>query len=200
MLMMLHLLEMFRQPVDYGVTFLINNFFVNIIQNITCTGIFGVVNFPLATVPQYHQVPIHMHKDSRVFLSRWPVPFSMFLSLCVCRLSLVHFPFAIVIHYHHVHRDVIVCFFPFASPIQHHHIPVPVRGDVRGCRPWHHHAHLCSLDGHQRETTGQQMVGQWGELTALIARFMGPTWGPSRADRTQVGPMNLIIWEQSVSI
>ena len=23
----------------------------------------------------------------------------------------------------------------------------------------------------------------------LIARFMGPTWGPSRADRTQVGPM-----------
>ena len=26
-------------------------------------------------------------------------------------------------------------------------------------------------------------------LTALIARFMGPTWGPSGADRTQVGPM-----------
>ena len=26
-----------------------------------------------------------------------------------------------------------------------------------------------------------------------IARFMGPTWGPSRADRTQVGPMNLAI-------
>ena len=24
---------------------------------------------------------------------------------------------------------------------------------------------------------------------ALIARFMGPTWGPSGADRTQVGPM-----------
>ena len=23
----------------------------------------------------------------------------------------------------------------------------------------------------------------------LIARFVGPTWGPSRADRTQVGPM-----------
>ena len=27
----------------------------------------------------------------------------------------------------------------------------------------------------------------------LIARFMGPTWGPSGADRTQVGPM-LAIW------
>ena len=26
-------------------------------------------------------------------------------------------------------------------------------------------------------------------LVFLIARFMGPTWGPSGADRTQVGPM-----------
>ena len=26
-------------------------------------------------------------------------------------------------------------------------------------------------------------------VLTLIARFMGPTWGPSRADRTQVGPM-----------
>ena len=26
-------------------------------------------------------------------------------------------------------------------------------------------------------------------LASLIARFMGPTWGPSGADRTQVGPM-----------
>ena len=25
-------------------------------------------------------------------------------------------------------------------------------------------------------------------ITSLIARFMGPTWGPSGADRTQVGP------------
>ena len=28
---------------------------------------------------------------------------------------------------------------------------------------------------------------------SLIARFMGPTWGPSEADRTQVGPM-LALW------
>ena len=27
------------------------------------------------------------------------------------------------------------------------------------------------------------------QSTALIARFMGPTWGPPGADRTQVGPM-----------
>ena len=27
----------------------------------------------------------------------------------------------------------------------------------------------------------------------LIARFMGPTWGPSGSDRTQVGPMNFAI-------
>ena len=26
-------------------------------------------------------------------------------------------------------------------------------------------------------------------IVTLIARFMGPTWGPSGADRTQVGPM-----------
>ena len=26
-------------------------------------------------------------------------------------------------------------------------------------------------------------------MLSLIARFMGPTWGPSGADRTQVGPM-----------
>ena len=29
--------------------------------------------------------------------------------------------------------------------------------------------------------------------STLIARFMGPTWGPSGADRTQVGPM-LVPW------
>ena len=29
--------------------------------------------------------------------------------------------------------------------------------------------------------------------TPQIARFMGPTWGPSGADRTQVGPM-LALW------
>ena len=30
--------------------------------------------------------------------------------------------------------------------------------------------------------------GDLGLLT-LIARFLGPAWGPSGADRTQVGPM-----------
>ena len=30
-------------------------------------------------------------------------------------------------------------------------------------------------------------------IISLIATFMGPTWGPSGADRTQVGPM-LAIW------
>ena len=34
--------------------------------------------------------------------------------------------------------------------------------------------------------------GIYGSFT-LIARFMGPTWGPSGADRTQVGPM-LTLW------
>ena len=30
-------------------------------------------------------------------------------------------------------------------------------------------------------------------VTSLIARFMGPTWGPSGSDRIQVGPM-LVSW------
>ena len=30
--------------------------------------------------------------------------------------------------------------------------------------------------------------GNFSQIS-LIARFMGPTWGPSEADRTQVGPM-----------
>ena len=29
----------------------------------------------------------------------------------------------------------------------------------------------------------------WTDEATLIGRFIGPTWGPSRADRTQVGPM-----------
>ena len=36
----------------------------------------------------------------------------------------------------------------------------------------------------------EQLVLAWErDGASLIARFMGPTWGPSRADRTQVGPM-----------
>ena len=35
--------------------------------------------------------------------------------------------------------------------------------------------------------TGKMTSLYW--IRALIARFMGPTWGPSGADRTQVGPM-----------
>ena len=30
---------------------------------------------------------------------------------------------------------------------------------------------------------------RWNQKTSLIARFMGPTWCPPGADRTQVGPM-----------
>ena len=33
------------------------------------------------------------------------------------------------------------------------------------------------------------IVFSFSHCTTLIARFMGPTWGPSGSDRTQVGPM-----------
>ena len=32
-------------------------------------------------------------------------------------------------------------------------------------------------------------IDRQGIELSLIARFMGPTWGPAGADRTQVGPM-----------
>ena len=37
-------------------------------------------------------------------------------------------------------------------------------------------------------------------ITSLIASFMGPTWDPPGADRTQVGPMKMAIWDNIVTI
>ena len=45
----------------------------------------------------------------------------------------------------------------------------------------HHSAFICSGGlGHH--------WAYW-QLTTMIVRFMGPTWGPPGAERTQVGPM-----------
>ena len=44
----------------------------------------------------------------------------------------------------------------------------------------------------------RQILYAWKYGISLIARFMGPTWGPSGADRTQVGPM-LAAWTGMVS-
>ena len=43
-----------------------------------------------------------------------------------------------------------------------------------------------TLSLHQNKTTASSITRKW---LSLIARFMGPTWGPSGADRTQVSPM-----------
>ena len=40
-----------------------------------------------------------------------------------------------------------------------------------------------------REGSVHTSTGNTTQKASLIARFMGPTWGPSGADRTQVGPM-----------
>ena len=37
-------------------------------------------------------------------------------------------------------------------------------------------------------------------VQTLIAWFMGPTWGPSGADRTQVGPMNFAISGEAATL
>ena len=59
--------------------------------------------------------------------------------------------------------------------IIHNHILLP-HGWIIICELW--------LDVFGRKLT---------MLISLIAKFMGPTWGPSGADRTQVGPM-LVPW------
>ena len=47
------------------------------------------------------------------------------------------------------------------------------------------------MAGFQHMPSMMTLAGKYMEgvsLHTLIARFMGPTWGPSGADRTQVGP------------
>ena len=39
------------------------------------------------------------------------------------------------------------------------------------------------------KVSSREIEKQFGHKYSLIARFMGPTWGPSGADRVQVGPM-----------
>ena len=54
--------------------------------------------------------------------------------------------------------------------------------------------HLGGQDRWQHGDWTQAKLYPWSayffpKRTFLIARFMGPTWGPSGADRTQVGPI-----------
>ena len=48
-------------------------------------------------------------------------------------------------------------------------------------------------DDNKKVVSGWQLLPTyiflWYTVMSLTARFMGPTWGPSGADRTQVGPM-----------
>ena len=45
------------------------------------------------------------------------------------------------------------------------------------------------LSSHDNHPGPLECDSIWNLTTPLKARFMGPTWGPSGADRTQVGPM-----------
>ena len=50
--------------------------------------------------------------------------------------------------------------------------------------------HGMSLSSIKGKLSGKQITLPMDmSETSLIARFMGSTWGPSGADRTQVGPM-----------
>ena len=56
---------------------------------------------------------------------------------------------------------------------------IPILGDV------------CCWSPPEWSTSGVRCMGPLllTEINSLIARFMGPNWGPSGADRTQVSPM-----------
>ena len=58
------------------------------------------------------------------------------------------------------------------------------------CIPKIMHRNLPRMAAHSLlPVTEWKLVIIYSWVPSLIARFMGPTWGPSGADRTQVGPM-----------
>ena len=90
-----------------------------------------------------------------------------------------------------------------------HRIPLKRASDVENVSiPWRHHANRNHWPMRVIDWIRKHYIGVNEELLdplviycfshfkqgekiihALIARFMGPTWGPSGADRTQVGSM-----------
>ena len=76
------------------------------------------------------------------------------------------------------------------GPRQHGHTQVHVEGHENQ----HEEVgdeHLDHVQEAQTDVAGvpQATTASKGRITSLIARLMGPTWGPSGTDRTQVGPM-----------
>ena len=60
--------------------------------------------------------------------------------------------------------------------------------------------YLCYIPATEgRETSTHSLTTQHWQSPSLIARFMGPTWGPSGANRAQMGPM-LAPWTSALTI
>ena len=63
-------------------------------------------------------------------------------------------------------------------------------------------AMMGTKSGSQKLTRCKIFIWQWDMSlcrSSLIARFVGQTWGPSGADRTQVGPM-LALWTLNLGL
>ena len=77
----------------------------------------------------------------------------------------------------------IQCYIHYGIHYWTHH-----RGAFTRLAPWPLlvvYVHRCSV---HHECWWVQKTGNWEyKKNTLIARFMGPTWGPSGADRTQMG-------------
>ena len=65
-------------------------------------------------------------------------------------------------------------------------------GDLR-CHHAHYDVIVMWYDEHfwgiHHQVNATRFQWSWVNIRSVIARFMGPTWGPSGADRTQVGSM-----------
>ena len=89
-------------------------------------------------------------------------------------------------------------FSPTVSSRWRHHIYVCINEMVCTCAPWLRliwdrlfHNLIAQLGpSHKSHNTTVPYPSMYHFVAAtLIARFMGPTWGPSGADRAQVGPI-----------
>ena len=79
-------------------------------------------------------------------------------------------------------------------------LTVGMDGDVYMCNNWGWAAgggEWWTVDGYQVEMPKHPLLLLLTEIyqTTQIARFMGPKWGPSGADRAHFGPINFVIWE-----
>ena len=116
--------------------------------------------------------------------------------------------FSLLVRFHlYIESDPRFCIITDASVLLLQDIPVYLMRATRGiCAAAARRARAAAREAHKNAGPPNENVSHSGShcrgsysgalslenhfnlIPSLIARFMGPTWGPSGADRTQVGP------------